>query len=846
MGGKDRTKEQLLDELARLRLRVGELETLQAKHGEMAPASRCGDEGRFRKYFGLPHMGIAIVDAEGHWVEANDRLCSMLQYSRDELRSMTWQGLTPGDELRTDFEMLRSVLDGKKESSIFDKSFIRKDGSFLPVKVSASPVRNDDGDIDHFVASIDDITERKRLEGELKFTNALLSVQQEVSIDGILIVDESDRILLFNKRFRDMWGIAPEILEGQVDAPVLQSVCAKVKDPETFVRRVSHLYAHRSETSRDEIALTDGRTFDRYSSPMFGSDGTYYGRIWYFRDMTIRKQAEEVLQDAERRYRELADSLPQIVLELDEKGNVTFLNRNGFLVSRYTKEDFERGLNVFQMVIREDRAKLAGNIEKLFRGERLTGSEYTVERKDGSTFPAEVHSNPIVRQNSVVGYRAIVVDIADRKRTEEALRESREKYRELVEYANSIILRMDSAGVVTFFNEFAQSFFGYTEEEILGKSVIGTIVPPQDSSGLDLKRLIADIGRNPNHYPTNINENMRRDGERVWIAWTNRPVFDKQGRVTDILCIGNDITAEKKATEALEEREEILKAIINGSPVPKLVIDGNHRVMYWNKALEDLTGVSGEEMIGTDGHSKVFYRGERPCLADLVVDDKAEDISSRGWPGKPVRSSVVRGAYEATDLIRIPGKEEKWLHSTAAQIRDLKGSIIGAIETLEDITERTHTLRILKKREQDLESKSINLEEAYTALKVLLQHKDRDKQTLEDTIIANVRELVFPYLDKLESTRPSEGQKAYINIVRSHLNDIISPFLQRMSAIHSQLTPTELQVAVLIRAGRSNKEIAEMLNIGTGTVETHRKSIRIKLGLNKKKVNLHSYLCSLK
>ena len=309
--------------------------------------------------------------------------------------------------------------------------------------------------------------------------------------------------------------------------------------------------------------------------------------------------------------------------------------------------------------------------------------------------------------------------------------------------------------------------------------------------------------------------------------------------------IGNDVTAQKKAAEALKESEEILKAIINGSPIPQFVVDRNHKVMYWNKALEELTGVSGEEMIGTNAHLRIFYGQERPCLADLAIDDKTEEIS-RWYPGKSGRSGLIDDAYEVTDLIRIPGKEEKWLHFTAALIRDSKGIVIGAVETLEDITERTHAIETLKKREHDLEVKSVNLTEAYTALKVLVQHKEEDKETLESTILANVRELVLPYVDKLESTRPSESQKLYINIVRSNLNDIISPFLQKMSAVDSRLTPTELQVAGLIKAGRSSKEIAEILNIGTGTVENHRKRIRGKLGLNNKKVNLHSYLHSLK
>ncbi len=134
---------------------------------------------------------------------------------------------------------------------------------------------------------------------------------------------------------------------------------------------------------------------------------------------------------------------------------------------------------------------------------------------------------------------------------EAALNEGEKKYRELVENANSIIMRRDLEGNVTFFNEFAQRFFGYREKEILGRNVLGTIIPKMDSQGRDLAEMIRDIGCDPERYATNENENIRRNGERVWIAWTNKAILDKQGRVREILCVGNDITERKRLQEQL-------------------------------------------------------------------------------------------------------------------------------------------------------------------------------------------------------------------------------------------------------------------------------------------------------
>ncbi len=142
-------------------------------------------------------------------------------------------------------------------------------------------------------------------------------------------------------------------------------------------------------------------------------------------------------------------------------------------------------------------------------------------------------------------------------KVEMKLKKSEERYRELVQNANSIILRRDPKGLITFFNEFAQKFFGYTKDEILGKNVVGTIVPEKDTSGRDLKAMIEDIGRNPERYTTNENENMRRNGERVWVAWTNKGIINKDGHITEILCIGNDITEQKQLQKQLQHTQKM-------------------------------------------------------------------------------------------------------------------------------------------------------------------------------------------------------------------------------------------------------------------------------------------------
>lgn len=159
------------------------------------------------------------------------------------------------------------------------------------------------------------------------------------------------------------------------------------------------------------------------------------------------------------------------------------------------------------------------------------------------------------RQGCRFGAIECIRDVTEQKHIEQALRKGEQKYRELIEHANSIILHWDSEGRITFLNEFGLKFFGYSQAEILGRHVVGTIVPETESGGRDLRPLMRQISADPIAFERNINENMRRNGEKVWISWTNKVAFDDQGRVEGILSIGTDITEQRRAEVALRESE---------------------------------------------------------------------------------------------------------------------------------------------------------------------------------------------------------------------------------------------------------------------------------------------------
>jgi len=294
-----------------------------------------------------------------------------------------------------------------------------------------------------------------------------------------------------------------------------------------------------------------------------------------------------------------------------------------------------------------------------------------------------------------------LVDVLDQmgEKIASQMRESRTKYRDLVENASCIIFQMDTQGKVTFFNRYAQEFFGYSEAEILGRSIVGTITPATESTGRDLEIMMQELVNHPERYTDNENENIRRNGELVWVAWTNRAVYDDENRLSEILCIGIDRTEQKRAEEILKNSEQRLAQIIDFLPDPTWVIDSGGKVVTWNQAMENLTGVAAADMVGKGDYEYAlpFYGERRPILIDLVGDWNPE-YEQKYLSIKKVGQKLVSESYHP-DL----GDGGLYLSGNASLIYDAAGQVAGAIESLRDMTERKRIEAELRRNLEDLE-----------------------------------------------------------------------------------------------------------------------------------------------
>jgi PAS domain S-box-containing protein len=259
---------------------------------------------------------------------------------------------------------------------------------------------------------------------------------------------------------------------------------------------------------------------------------------------------------------------------------------------------------------------------------------------------------------------------------QEMLHVSEDKYRQLVENADCIILRMGKDGKITFFNEFAQRFFGYAERQILGKNVIGTIIPKKDSSGRNLAELIRDIKRQPERYATYENENICKDGRRVWIAWANKAIHNEQKKTTEILCVGHDITERK----LMENELQLLAAAVRNSNDAITVQDLEGNIISWNIGAERIYGYGKAE-------------ATKMNINRIIPDHKQDEMISltrRVLKGKNIEFFETQRLTKNNRILDVS--------ITATLLKDKMGKAFAITTTERDITER----RFLEKEILDI------------------------------------------------------------------------------------------------------------------------------------------------
>jgi PAS domain S-box-containing protein len=433
---------------------------------------------------------------------------------------------------------------------------------------------------------------RERAEQALRQSEAYLAESQRLTHTGswALDLDTAKYVYVSEEDFR-IWGLDPH--QG---LPTREAVFQRIhpedrKQVEASLERSLRGGVDSSDEYR--IVLPEGpfKQIHTIRHPVLNSAGDVVKLFGTSVDITERKQAEEALRESESRFRTFVDHAADALFIYDfESGIIVDVNRQACESLGYSRQEMI-GMSPLAFHLDSDGANMESVMQRASTGETVT-DRHSHRRKDGTLFPVEAHTS----QFCYGGRRFLLKvarDISDRVRAEEALRESERKYHELVEHANSIILHWQRDGRIIFLNEFGQSFFGYTESEIRGRHVIGTIVPETESSGRDLEKLIEEICANPSAFEQNINENMRRNGEHVWIAWTNKVLLNSKGEVAEILSVGADITARKR----MEEELRLMQFSLEHASDAIYWMDSQGHIVFVNEAACRSLGRSQAEVL---------------------------------------------------------------------------------------------------------------------------------------------------------------------------------------------------------------------------------------------------------
>jgi PAS domain S-box-containing protein len=616
------------------------LEGLETDGKQIQDVLKEGEE-RLNILFEFAPDAYYLNDLEGKFVDGNRSAEELTGYKRKEMigKSFLKLMLLPPEQISKAADLLKKNALGKATGPD-EFTLIRKDGTHVTVEIRTYPVRIKDQilvlgiarditerkcvevalqkarneletRVKERTASLSqanrrlrqEIAERKKSEEELLFKNVLLEAQSEASIDGILVVNDKGRSIFFNKRFGEMWNIPQDILDAKNDKMMLDFVMTQLKHPERFMKKVEHLYLNPFEKSRDEIEFKDGRYFERYSSPLRDTKGKYHGRIWYFRDITNRKRAEEALKLDEERLeallkfsqmrdvseKELADFSLEEGVRLTESriGYLHFLNPDQKSIqlyswskealknctaettSHYPVEEAGVWVDCFRLrkpVIHNDYQNLPNkkgypeghtHIERhmsvpIFDGEKIVAIVGVGNKKS-------LYDRSDVRQLSL--FMNSMWEILKRKRVEGELRLNEIKYRTLFESMMYGVVYLDAGGKIVSANPAAEQILGLTIEQMQGRTLLDPRWKAIHEDGSDFTGethpVMLSLKTGKPIRDVIMGVYRPKEEKYRWINVTSIPQF-KQGKEKpyQVYATFQDITKLKKAEDELRIAKE--------------------------------------------------------------------------------------------------------------------------------------------------------------------------------------------------------------------------------------------------------------------------------------------------
>ncbi len=702
-------------------------------------------------------------------------------------------------------------------------------------EIISAPLTNPEGTVDKAVEVILDITDRKKIEKALQKNKAILNAVVDSLPFDVFALDPNNRYFLQNsickKNWGDFIGKCPEDLS--------------LNNETLNLWLNNNRRAFSGETVADEVEYhsLEGKKYLYHNiiAPIRDEE-KIIGVLGVLVDISNRKQTEEALRESKSKLSAMLASIGDHMSMMDKDLNIIWANE---MAEKIFGNDIigRKCYEVFQK--RTEPCEPYPCITlKAFQDGKIHEHDTQMIDKDGKTIFFHCTANVALRdkEGKPISVLEISRDITENVRAENALqkakdeleqrveertvellktnerlKESEERFRKLAEGSFEAIV-LHEKGVILDANNQYYEMFGYNAVELAGKDAISLTATPESVKNIKKHISLGNFG------PYEVT-GVKKDGTKFPMEVRIKLTRHNGHKVR--MAVIRDLTEQKQAEKTLRESEARFRD--TAAMLPSVIIE------YGLDGILTYVNPHGYEMAGYNPED--FEKGFHVLrLVALEEHDKHYERIQGMMQGEKLPPTEYR-------LLRKDGSTFWGLVTSSLIYKD--GEVAGVRTYTIDISERKEAEETLKERTRELEIKTKSLEEMNTAMEVLLKKREEDKTNMEDNVLTNVKGLVEPYIRKIKKTKLNDQQKTFLNITEANLNEIVSPFVRKMSKKYLDLTPQEIRIANLIKHGNSSKKIAEILNLSPRTIETHRKNIRRKTGLEGKKANLRSHLLSL-
>jgi PAS domain S-box-containing protein len=706
--------------------------------------------------------------------------------------------------------------------------------------------------------------ERKHSHEALQASAGFLDTLVSSVSEGVIVYDKKFRYKLWNKFMEKLTGMRAENVLGKIAFDLFPHLYEEGID-----KLLERALAGKTVQSDDTpYHVSDTGKFGWVTglySPHVDLSGNIVGVVAMIHDISDRKRAEDMLRESEERYRLLLEVSPDPIVLYGIEGKTIYVNPAFEQTFGWSLDELRN--NRIDFVPEENRPETKETINRMLQGLKIQLFETRCLTKDGRLLDIQLSSSLIFDRNEKpAGNIVILRDITVQKRAERTLRTAHDELEQRVEERTAELvlinenlqqeiinrqhaeaeLKLKIAELNSFMNNVpSMAWLKDTESRFIAVNSEFVSVVGMNPESLINHTCEVCFGKEEakkfREDDQNVIKSKRRmiieekitdsQKNKIWLETIKSPIFDESGKVLGTVGIAHDITKRKRTEELLRKQTHDLNERIK-----------ELNCLYGISKIREMPDIAFEEMLQEIvGLIPPSWQYPEITCARIIKEGqeyKTKNFKETVW--KQTSNIVVHG--KRIGILEICYLEEKPESDEGPFLKEERSLINAIAERLGRVTEHKQTEEALRKahdeleyrvedRTRELENKTRSLEEANIALNILLEKRQEDKKEIANNVLTNVQELVAPYFEKIKKKKLDDQQKAILSIIEYNLNEIISPFTRKMSQKYLNLTPTEIEVANLIRYGSNSKEIAELMGLSPQTIYNHRKNIRKKFGL---------------